>query len=259
MNGFYAENGQMGTSRLGISVKSARERLGWSRETLAHHSGLSWSAITQIESGRRQEVRVSSLVALASALGVSVDYLVGGPATASPPLLDHRVLTYGSDDEYLAACVPFLAEGVERDDCVVAVTDKARVDLLRSGLGSGASRVEFLDAADWYRSLRSAASGYREFLKERFEQGAPWIRIMGEPVWAGWGKEEIVEWFRYEAVINLAFASSPATIVCTYDKRSVPESVLEDAHRTHPQVAGVGDVTASSTYREPADFLLTLS
>src|ERR1700685_2081920 len=99
-------------SRLGVSLKSARERLGWSRETLAHHSGLSWSAITQIESGRRREVRVSSLVALESALGVSVDYLVGREATASSGLLNHRVLTYGSDDEYLAASVPFLREGV---------------------------------------------------------------------------------------------------------------------------------------------------
>ena len=248
----------MGSSRIGVSLKSARERLGWSRETLAHHSGLSWSAITQIESGRRQEVRASSLVTLASALGVSVDYLVGGEATTSPGLLNHRVLVYGSDDEYLAASVPFLQEGVAGDDYVLAVTTEVHIDLLRDALGTDATNVEFLDAADWYGSLRGAASGYREIVKECFERGAPWIRIMGEPVWSGWGGAEIVEWFRYEAMINLSFASSPATIVCTYDTRSLPESVIEDARRTHPQVARAGDVAASPTYREPADFLLTL-
>ncbi|MGD0195929.1 MAG: helix-turn-helix transcriptional regulator, partial [Candidatus Dormibacteria bacterium] len=63
-------------SRLALSLQSARERRGWSRETLAHRSGLSWAAIAQIESGRRREVRASTLLALSSALGVSVDYLL---------------------------------------------------------------------------------------------------------------------------------------------------------------------------------------
>ena len=59
----------MPASRIGESLKAARERLGWSREALAYHSGVSWSAIAQIESGRRKDVRLSSLSALAEALG----------------------------------------------------------------------------------------------------------------------------------------------------------------------------------------------
>src|SRR6202162_5296399 len=102
----------MASSRIAQSLKSARQRLGWSRETLAHHSGLSGAAIAQIESGRRQEVRASSLLALAAELGGSVDYLVGGSATVAPALLKHRVLEYGSDDEYLSTAIPFLTEGI---------------------------------------------------------------------------------------------------------------------------------------------------
>src|SRR3984893_14177140 len=101
-------------SRVGRSLRSARERAGWSREALAYHSGLSWAAIKQIESGRRQEVRLGSLVALANALGVSVDYLVGGKATVSSKLLEHRALIYGSDEEFLAWTVPFLVDGITR-------------------------------------------------------------------------------------------------------------------------------------------------
>jgi len=248
---------QMASPRLGASVKSARERLGWSREALAYHSGLSWAAIAQIESGRRQEVRVSSLVALASALGVSVDYLVGG-ATTSPGLFNHRVLSYGSDDAYLAAAVPYLLEGLKLDDGVLAVTTTAHIGVLRDALGSDASHVEFQDASEWYVSLLTAASGYRTFVKERFDRGAPWIRIIAEPVWGGWSDDETAEWFRYEAMINMSFASSPATIVCTYDTRALSESALDTAHRTHPQVASAGDVTASATYQEPQEYLLTL-
>jgi transcriptional regulator with XRE-family HTH domain len=247
----------MASSRIAQSLKSARQRLGWSRETLAHHSGLSSAAITQIESGRRQEVRASSLVALARALGVSVDYLVGGAATVSPNLLKHQVLEYGSDDEYLATAIPFLMEGIARSDSVLTVTAKRHERLVRDVLGNSAQHVEFLDAAEWYSSLRSAAIGYRAFLKERFERGAPWIRILGEPVWTGRSETQLEDWFRYESIINVAFASSPATIVCSYDVRSVPDSVLTNARRTHPEVAGAHVIT-NPRYANPEDFLLAL-
>jgi transcriptional regulator with XRE-family HTH domain len=246
----------MASSRLGGSLRSARERMGWSREALAYHSGLSWAAIAQIESGRRQEVRVSSLVALASALGVSVDYLVGGSATLSPELFKHRLLVYGSDDEYVAAVVPFLVEGIARSDAVLAAPSERQGGLLRDALGDDAKHVEFLDSVEWYRSLRGAATGYRTLVKERYHRGAPWIRIIGDAVWAGRSEPQVAEWFRYESMVNLALASSPATIMCSYDGQTLPTDVLADARRTHPEVAGSGDVTASLAYQEPADFLL---
>jgi transcriptional regulator with XRE-family HTH domain len=245
-------------SRLGPALRSARERAGWSREALAYHSGLSWAAIAQIETGRRQEVRVSSLMALATALGVSVDYLVGGAATVGAELLEHRVLTYGSDDEYVAAMVPFLREGLARADSVLAVTARRQAALLREALGDDAALVEFSDASSWYRSLSMAANGYRTFVRQRFQRGAPWIRIVAEPVWTGWSEAAAAEWVRYESMVNMALASSPATIVCTYDSRSAPARALDGARYTHPEVVGVGDVTTSSTYRKPEDFLLSL-
>ena len=246
----------MAPSRIGGSLRSARERKGWTREALAYHSGLSWAAIAQIESGRRQQVRVSSLVALASALGVSVDYLVGGDATISPQLLGHRVLIYGSEDEYLESALPFLLGGIARSEGVLCVPTKWQGDLLREALGDDAHRVEFLDSSEWYRSLRDAAGGYLSFVRERFERGTPWVRILAEAVWADRSDAEVAEWFRYELIVNLALASSPATIVCTYDARSLPEGVLADARRTHPELVAAGVSSASVAYREPIDFVL---
>ena len=110
------------SSRIATNLKAARHRLAWSREALAYHSGVSCSAIVQIESGRRKDVRLSSLSALAGALGVSVDYLIGRAAAATAPqLFDHRVLTYGSDDEFVAGAIPFLAEGIQQSHYVLAV------------------------------------------------------------------------------------------------------------------------------------------
>jgi transcriptional regulator with XRE-family HTH domain len=246
----------MALSRIGGALRSARVRAGFSREALAYHSGLSWAAITQIESGRRQEVRVSSLVALANALGVSVDYLVGSEATVSPRLLGHRALIYGSDEEYMASAVPFLLGGIEESESVLAVTTARQIGLLRDVLGDKARHVEFWESSDWYVSPRAALDAYRGFLKERFDGGAPWIRIIGEPVWAGRTRAEIAQWTRYESLINLALGSSPATIVCPYDARALPEPVLADTRRTHPLVTEAPGSSAGPVYLEPEDFLI---
>ena len=210
------------SSRLGQSLKAARARAGWSREALAYHSGVSWSAIAQIESGRRKDVRLSSLSALADALAVSVDYLIGTTATLRSQLLEHRVLLYGSDEEFLAGAVPFVVEGAERSDCLLVVVTHAQRGLLQEALDIRSEPVEFVDSGEWYRSPTAALQRYRAFVTQKFEAGASWIRIVGEPPWAGGSDAEIAGWMRYESIINLALASAPATIVCPYDTRSMP-------------------------------------
>ena len=152
----------MTSSGIGGSLRAARTRLGWSREALAYHSGVSWSAIAQIESGRRKDVRLSSLSALAAALGVSVDYLIGTAAAATTPqLFEHRALAYGSDEELIAAAIPFLDEGIEQSHCLLAVATEAKIGLLRDTLGDRSELVEFADWEDWYLAHRSAEAVWR--------------------------------------------------------------------------------------------------
>jgi transcriptional regulator with XRE-family HTH domain len=237
-------------------LRAARARLGWSRETLAHHSAVSWSAIAQIESGRRKDVRSSSLAALAEALGVSVDYLIGSAAATAPRLLEHRLLTYGSEDEYLAAAIPFFAEGVERSDCLLAVTTGEQIELLRDSLEDRADQVEFADSAVWYRSPNEAMEGYRTFVNEKLEAGATWIRIVAEIAPESRSDAEIPAWTRYESYVNIAFASSPTTVICTYDDRSWPADVIADARQTHPELADGTTATVNRDYRRPEDFLI---
>src|ERR1700692_3871663 len=169
----------MKSSRIGESLKAARETAGWSRGALAYHSGVSWSAIAQIESGRRQDVRLSSLSALADALQISVDHLIGSKPAVSPKAGGPRVLIYESDDEFVIQVARFLAEGIERSESVLAVTTIAHLDLLRDALGDSARQVEFKDTVDWYQTPTDAVERYRSFVKERYESGAHWVRIIG--------------------------------------------------------------------------------
>ncbi|MDP9072819.1 MAG: MEDS domain-containing protein [Actinomycetota bacterium] len=246
----------MAAHLLADSLRAARVRLGWSREALAYHSGVSWSAIAQIESGRRKDVRLITLSALAEALDVSVDYLIGTTLAIPPRLFEHRVLVYRSDEEYLGVVVPFLADGIEQSHCLLAVTTEAKTALLREALADRSEQVEFVDWANWYPSPQEALSRYGAFVKEKFEAGAVWIRIVAEAGWTRRTEAEIAAWTRYESLVNLAFSSAPATIICTYDERSFPEDVIADACCTHPEVAQYCGVTASPTFRKPEDFLL---
>jgi transcriptional regulator with XRE-family HTH domain len=217
---------------------------------------VSWSAIAQIESGRRKDVRLTSLTALADALHVSIDHLVGSKATVSPPPFRHSALIYESDEEFVGAAAPFLTEGIERSECVIVIMAERQANLLQDALGDAARTVQFEDASEWYRSPSAALNAYRTLLREQLEHGAHWIRIVGEAMWAGRSEAKAETWMRYESMVNMAFASAPASIMCVYDARHAAPSILTDACRTHPELVDAMHCDPSPDYRSPEDFLL---
>jgi transcriptional regulator with XRE-family HTH domain len=244
-----------GDSVMGPRLRAARERLGWSREALAFHSELSWSAIAQVESGRRTNVRPQTLSALAQALGVTIDYLVHG-APSSAVMLEHRVLLYETDQEFVATVAPFLREGIERSEALLVVTARTRIELLREQLGADAERVEFVERESWYTDPAPALRELEEFVKAKLSAGAPWVRFVGDPDWAGTSETETGLWTRYEALVNLVFANSPTSLLCTYDTRSIAPEVARQARLTHPHTIGPEGVASSSDYANPGGFVL---
>ena len=64
-------------SPIALRLKELRETAGMSQQSLAVSAGLSVSLVSQIERGSRVDPRVSTITALATALGVSLDELVG--------------------------------------------------------------------------------------------------------------------------------------------------------------------------------------
>ncbi len=242
-------------SGIGARVRAARERLGWSREALAFHSEISWSGVAQVESGRRKNLRPGTLTALARALGVSVDYLLnGGPA--SPAMLEHKALLYSADDELANTAGPFLAAGIERSEAVLAVTTSENIELLSEQLGPDAQRVEFVESSGWLTSPAAALDGFKAFSSARLKGGAPWVRILGEPIWEGRSDSEIRLWTRFESLLNLVFAAWPLTVICPYDQRSVQPEIARQALLTHPHTIGPAGNASSPDYADPDRFVL---
>jgi transcriptional regulator with XRE-family HTH domain len=61
----------------GERLAKAREKHGWTQQELADRAGIRYETINRIENGKHAEPRVYVAVALAKALGTTVDYLVG--------------------------------------------------------------------------------------------------------------------------------------------------------------------------------------
>ena len=240
---------------IGRRLRAARERAGLSREALAFHSGLSWSAIAQVESGRRTNLRPATLSALATALGVTIDYLVSG-GNGGPSMLEHEALLYSSQHELMSSCAAFLALAAARSEPALVVTSQPAINSLRSHLGEGAQRVEFADHIGWYRSPADALEGYRDFVDRSVSSGAHWVRVIGEPVWSE-SQPEVTCCTRYESLLNLVFASSPMSVLCLYDAERLAGPILENAHATHPHIAEGASRQASSRYVDPWSFVLS--
>lgn len=236
-------------------LRAARHRAGLSREALAVHSGISWSAIAQIENGRRTNLRPSTLSALAGTLGVTIDYLVSGAGPARP-MFEHRVLLYETEDDFLATAVPFLSEGLERSEAAIAVTSRALIRRLRRRLGPRASEVRFAESSRWYRHPAETLRAYRSFMERSVEAGATWVRILGEPAWKGRTDTELQQWARYESLMNLAFSREPVSALCPYSIRDLDPAVIEHARATHPHIIDHDGLHPNEHYIEPDGYLL---
>lgn len=63
--------------RIGARIRAVRSGCGLTQRVVAERTGLSRASIANVEAGR-QNLRLRQLVALAAALGVQVERLVGG-------------------------------------------------------------------------------------------------------------------------------------------------------------------------------------
>jgi signal transduction histidine kinase len=182
---------------------------------------------------------------------------------------DHICLVYESREEQMAAIVPFISQGIERNEaCVYIVDDRATSDvkdaLSRSGLDvddlirSGA--LTFATKRDSY--LRSGIFDPKlmiEFCRESVEaavaQGFTGYRITGEMTWALGNECGCDRLMEYETLLNEFFPTSKALALCQYNRHRFSPEMIRDVLRTHP-VAILGEKVCPNLYYETPDMIL---
>lgn len=171
---------------------------------------------------------------------------------AMPATLTHDAVFYGSDEEFVTALVPFAREGLRRDEAVLAAVTRPNIGLLRDSLGADAAAVSFIDRDEWYQRPATTVSGWQRKLADAQDRGHSRVRLIGE---VGFGTDRgHPTWTRYESALNDVFAQAPAWIVCPYDTRVLPASLLRHARRTHPTMFHA-ERRHSTGYLTPAQFL----
>ncbi|WP_319677923.1 MEDS domain-containing protein, partial [Streptomyces sp. ME18-1-4] len=158
---------------------------------------------------------------------------------AAPGTFDHRMSVSATDEAFVAAALPFLAEGLAaiEEPPPVAIVAPDKLDLLRDALGADAKDVGLLPHTDWYTG--SAANAIARAATHVAAHTGPGGRahLLMEPVWngrAGRSPRESAEWIRYEALANLLFAPTATTAMCVYDTRTAGSALIEAARRAHP-------------------------
>lgn len=166
--------------------------------------------------------------------------------TVEPPgVLAHTALFYDSSEAWLAGVSGFVREGLDAGEPVLVAAPAGRLTALRAEFGELAERAAFTDMAVLGRNPGRIIPAVGEFAQAHAGRR---VRLVSEPLWPGRTPAEIREATRHEALANLAFAATPAAILCLYDRAGLETGVLADARVTHPGVIEAGQFRPSADY-----------
>jgi anti-sigma regulatory factor (Ser/Thr protein kinase) len=161
---------------------------------------------------------------------------------------EHEALFYRGDDGFLAGVLPFVREGLERDEAVVVAEPRHRLEQLRAALGDDASSVQFLDMSEIGQNPARIIGVWARTLQEHTDAGRQ-LRGVGEPAFVGRRETELVECRLHELLLNHAFDGGPAwRLLCPYDEEHLPRAVTRGARHTHPVTTTVAGRLPSDDY-----------
>ena len=165
-----------------------------------------------------------------------------------PGGFEHEVLFYRDDEGFLAGLLPFIREGLERDEAVIVAEPRPRMELLTDALGDDAVAVTFLDMAEIGANPARIIGVWASALEKHTAAGQQ-LRGIGEPAFHGRRELEFVECQLHEQLLNHAFDGGPAwRLLCPYDEVKLPRAVVRAALHTHPIRSTVSDRLPSEAY-----------
>lgn len=161
--------------------------------------------------------------------------------------LRHEALLYRNPTEYIDGVGGFVEEGLVAGERVLVAVPAENAEELRPHL-SDEDAVVFADMRQLGRNPSRIIPAIRSFLEADPDIPA---RFVGEPIWHGRDPEEIAEATIHESLINRAFGSYGAAILCPYDVARLSPETLADSDRTHPMIVDGSGSRQSPAYCDP--------
>lgn len=160
----------------------------------------------------------------------------------------HECLLYSGKEGFLDAVVPFVRDGLTRQEPVMIAVAEPRLSALRLALGRTAEQAFFVDMSDLGHNPARLVPAWLEFTEQFSGAGRP-VRGVAEPIWATRQPAEIVEAQLQEALLNVSVPPDvPLWLLCPYDTAELDEQILTEAHRSHPVVVEMDAYRGSTQY-----------
>jgi signal transduction histidine kinase len=182
---------------------------------------------------------------------------------------DHLCCIYESEEEHQAVLVPFLRQGLERNEKVVYIVDSHTAEIILNYLrGDGLDVEPYLSSGQLVILTHNDAymregvfdpekmiALLRSEMEKALSEGYSALRITGEMTWALRGLPGSERLIEYEARLNEFFPSSRCLAICQYDRRRFEPGILLSVLRTHPIVMVGMEVCDNFYYIPPAELL----
>lgn len=165
--------------------------------------------------------------------------LAGGARAA------HAAAFYDSTAGFIGCARAFVDQGLEAADAVLVAVPGSSMDLLREHLVGDGGQVSWADMARIGANPARIIPAIRAFASS--QQGRP-VRCLAQSLWSARTAEQRRETIRHEALINLAFADVPVSILCPYDVTLADAGIARSAELTHPVLVRDGSERPSLTY-----------
>jgi anti-sigma regulatory factor (Ser/Thr protein kinase) len=170
------------------------------------------------------------------------------PGTA-PAGFEHETFFYRSEPDFLDGVLPFVRDGLARDEAVVVALPEPRLALLETALAEDAGRVELLDMGDVGANPARIIAVWETAVDRHAARGRG-LRGIGEPAHTGRRPAELAECQLHELLLNTAFDDGPAwRLMCPYDEAHLPRAVCAGAVASHPLRLTPAGRTVNAGYR----------
>jgi anti-sigma regulatory factor (Ser/Thr protein kinase) len=156
----------------------------------------------------------------------------------------HRALLCRDQADCVAGALAFIHDGIGRAEPVLVGVSATLGSRLRQLL-DGQPLVSFFDMTELGRNPGRIIPAMLDFAGAHVHRA---VRFVSEPFWAGRSAAENAEAARHEALIQLAFAASEATVLCAYDLATLSPATLSCAEQTHPVLVSGGSPRPSQHY-----------
>lgn len=159
--------------------------------------------------------------------------------------LAHLAYFYDDERDYVSHVSAFVRAGLGNAEPVFLAVPGRHAAVLRESLGPPSNFLSYGAMAQTGRNPARLIPELRSFIDAH---PGTRVRYVGEAIWPGRSAAELCEATRHEALMNLAFATAPVTVLCPYDVTGLAPQVVGGAECTHPAVVRGGRTEAPASY-----------